>query len=338
MNLDSREFRHVRELIQSNIPAFEGIRGKDKNGKRIVECGCFFFDSGAHSLYNLHVFNQRDRDRTKRYEWYQGKGKQLFSDEFKAYMDKYAEFIKSQGEGIDYYATVDVIYSPELSWESQKYLEDKHGLKPVPVIHAHTPLKWVERYIKKGHDYIGIGGLGQESSFMTYAKWGDRLFEMLCPGPKHLPIIKTHGFAMTGFELMKRYPWYSVDSTSWAKAAGYGWVYIPHKRNGRFIFDKEIPHFLSFSFRHFRAMSMPGKKHYFSLTANEKKIVHEWLDLIRVPFGEVCEHTGKTFKSGVYNHYGARAIANLIFYQAFVDSLPDWPWEFRRKPKREYFQ
>jgi hypothetical protein len=29
------------------------------------------------------------------------------------------------------------------------------------------------------------------------------------------PIIKVHGFGMTTFELMARYPWYSVDSSSW---------------------------------------------------------------------------------------------------------------------------
>jgi len=29
------------------------------------------------------------------------------------------------------------------------------------------------------------------------------------------PTLKVHGFACSGVQVMKRYPWYSVDSTSW---------------------------------------------------------------------------------------------------------------------------
>jgi hypothetical protein len=330
--------------MKFGIPAFDGVHGcrvcgpwdkcdckkEEKKKNRLIDCGSLFLDSGAHSLYNEHVVPNRDRDITKRFEFYT-------TQEFRDYLDAYAAFIKANSHRIDRYVTVDVIYNPELSWQSLKYLENEHGLDPVPVIHSKTPLKWVEKYIKSGYDYLGIGGLGQDSSFHTYAEWGDRLYSMICPASNgYKPIVKTHGFAMTGFDLMRRYPWYSVDSASWAQAAAFGMIYIPHKRYGKFTFN-EFPYFVCTSMKHKRGMRTPSKRHYLSLPNSEKKLVQEWLDIIQIPLGEV-EKDGETTKElGVLTHYGCRATANLYFYQAFADALPSWPWPFKKIVKRGFF-
>jgi hypothetical protein len=36
------------------------------------------------------------------------------------------------------------------------------------------------------------------------------------------PYTKVHGFGMTTFSLMRAFPWYSVDSSSWLQIAAFG--------------------------------------------------------------------------------------------------------------------
>jgi len=200
--------------------------------------GKTFLDSGAHTLYTERVMKKGKRlavgseNRLDQFEYYR-------TEEFWDYVDTYCEFLLKHKDELDYYVTVDVIFNPDMSWKVQKYMEDKYKLNPVPVIHWGTDEKWLVRYLKEGYDYLGIGGVGQEANWRVYPKWGDRVFGMLCENGK--PKVKTHGFAMTSFALISRYPWHSVDSSSWAKMAGYGKVYVPTKRQGKFSFDFRLP-------------------------------------------------------------------------------------------------
>jgi hypothetical protein len=56
------------------------------------------------------------------------------TDMFWQYVDEYAAFIKEYRDGIDFFANVDVIQDPKRTWKVQKYLENEHGLDPVPVV------------------------------------------------------------------------------------------------------------------------------------------------------------------------------------------------------------
>lgn len=161
--------------------------------------GSLFLDSGAHSLYNKLIHGKG----RKAYDFFE-------TPEFWEYVDSYAEFVKANKAGIDYYVNVDVIFNPEASWRVLKYLEEKHKLNPLPVIHHGEDLKWVKKHVDAGYDYIGLGGLGQAVTRDMYYQWADVVYDYLCPPPKRLPIVKTHGFAMTAHALMVRYPWYCM--------------------------------------------------------------------------------------------------------------------------------
>jgi hypothetical protein len=277
-------------------------------------------DSGAHTLYTLEVIWKK---HSCGYDFYKSK-------EFVAYVDEYAKFLKKHGKGIDFYANVDVIFRPDLSWQVLKYLEDKHGLNPVPVIHFKTPMRWVDKHLDAGYKFLGIGGLGQEAPKEAYITWADRLFTKLCPASnKHLPLVRTHGFAMTAYDLILRYPWWSVDSASWAKAAGFGCIYVPHKRHGRFVFT-EKPYSIGFSFR--SKFTANDGKHFSNLAAGEKKIVLEWLEKIGVPLGSVDDNKD-TKDYGVFSEYHARAVANLRFFDVMTKALPKYPWPFKVRAK-----
>lgn len=308
--------------------------GKRKNQRRegtvslagmARTCGGLFLDSGAHSLYHEHTLG---KPRAERYSWYIDPKRGL-SKAFRDYMEEYAEFILQNEHGIDFYVTVDAIYNPEISWEATKYMVQL-GLDPVPVIHHKTPMRWVDKYLEAGYKYLGVGGLGQESTRHSYTDWADEFYRLICPSPSYKPIAKTHGFAMTSYPLLLRYPWYSIDSASWAKAAGFGMILVPHKRNGNFTFD-ESPYAIGISCD--SVAKCAQGQHYESLAPAERKIVREWLDFIDMPLGAVDDNR-KTLKYGVRSEYNARAVANLKFFTTLCEWLPTWPWPFKARVKK----
>lgn len=299
--------------------------------------GLFFLDSGAHSLYNREVMAKKKTIARV------GKGEYDYYDTpaFWEYVDAYAAFVKKHRDVIDYYANVDVIYHPAKTWEVQQYLEKEHGLRPVPVVHYACPLEWVDKYLATGHDFIGVGGLGQGATKDTYLGWADKLFAHLCPAPKRLPVVRTHGFAMTSYELLLRYPWWSVDSATWTKVGAFGGILVPHKRGGKFTFE-EAPYQMTVSIDSPEA-GKPGGKHYFVLSKAERQIICEWLEEIDVPLGGktydlVPGKGGKKVKEyhepGVINRHSERKIANLLFFEKLRQWLPEYPWPFKHAAAR----
>jgi len=273
-----------------------------------------FLDSGAFGLYT------RNRDKKNSPQKHYSSTKK-----FKRYVDEYAEFVKKHIAGIDFYANVDVMFNPERSWFVLKYLEEYHGLNPVPVIHSSTKLKWVEKHLDAGYKFIGLGGGGFGRGKNNYLNWADQVFNMICPKSNdYLPTVRVHGFALTAYNLMIRYPWWSIDSTSWVQAAAWGSIYVPHKRGGEFVFT-ESPYNMAFS------MNSPavkkGAEHYLKCSAKEKAILLEWLDLIGVPIGLNGEW-------GVCSEHNARKVANLRFFEMMMKSLPQWPVPFYPKMTR----
>ena len=285
------------------------------------ENGLFFLDSGAHSLYNEHIWKRPEQMRKpigERYSYYD-------TDAFWAYVDAYAAFVKEHLDVIDLYANVDVIYHPQKSWEVQRYLEDEHGLSPVPVVHYGCPLKWVDKYLNAGYAILGVGGLGQGATKETYTAWADRLFAFICPRPSMLPTIKTHGFAMTAYDLMLRFPWWSVDSATWTKVGAFGGIMVPHKRGGQFVFDVQ-PYIIAVS--NDSPSNKQAGKHYQTLSKADRAIVAEWLELIDVPLGK-SKADGTVIEYGVCNRHSERKIANLLFFERLRAWLPAYPWPFK---------
>lgn len=313
--------------------------GQRKNVRRDVgaslagmprTCGKLFLDSGAHSLFNEHVLGKPD---SIKFDWYmKNKCPTNLSKAFKRYLDGYGDFVNQYREGIDHYVTVDAIYNPEISWGSFIYLRRIHSLNPIPVIHHKTPLSWIKRYIDEGCKIIGIGGMGQDSTRQDYVRWADRVFQFLCPPPHYKPVVKVHGFAVTTYGLLLRYPWWSVDSSSWAKAAGYGTLLVPHRRNRQFDFS-DNPYAIGMSAASPSA-SIKGR-HYSTLSEREQHVVQDWLNKIGIPLGTV-DAKGKTVYYGVLSEYNARAVANLKFFTEMAKWLGNYPKRFKAQVKSRF--
>ncbi|MGE3805267.1 MAG: hypothetical protein AB7K24_11400 [Gemmataceae bacterium] len=228
-----------------------------------------FLDSGAHSLHNQPA------------------------DDFSAYVDQYSDFVIRHKDKLDYYANVDVIFDPIKTWEVQQYLEGK-GLKPVPVIHANTDIKWAEKYLKAGYKFIALGGLGQDVRAEDWARWAETsgVYQLLVDAK-----VKLHAFAFTAWALSKRFPMWSVDSTTWMEVAKNGSIIVPNKFGSRFSFELPWEQVLVSDEPNARADQHFDKLGYF-----KQELVSEWLNRIHMTVDDVR------------NSYEQRAKANVLFF------------------------
>lgn len=196
----------------------------------------------------------------------------------------YIKFIKKNEKYITHYINLDVIGDPVKTYENQKIMEGER-LKPIPAFHVMFESKeWLKKYIDEGYDYIGLGGMaGTKFTKKDFINKLNPLFEFIICDKLGMPKVKIHGFGMTSLDLMLRYPWYSVDSTSWVMTSRYGAVLIPITIKGEYRYDKN-PLKVNFSLKS-PSIKEEGK-HYSTFTQLERKEIDKYLDLKGYSIGE----------------------------------------------------
>jgi hypothetical protein len=159
-------------------------------------------------------------------------------------IDEYCDYIEKHKHLIAHYVNLDTIPGTKgqvrtgamaeagatSSFKNYEYMR-KRGLNPIPVVHSGEPYKWVQRYLDAGADYIGLAPSITTKGVDGAVMWLDPIFTKLCD-KEGRPKVKTHGFAVASFDLMRRYPWYTCDATSWALTAAYGGIFFPIYRAG----------------------------------------------------------------------------------------------------------
>ena len=123
-------------------------------------------------------------------------------------------------------SVLDGIGDPYKTYLNQKAMEER-GVKPLPCFHYGEPEEYLEYYIEN-YSYITLGGMVPIST-PQLRYWLDRLWSKYLTDDEGRPKIKVHGFGLTVLELMTKYPWYSVDSSSWVQIAANGNILIPNK-------------------------------------------------------------------------------------------------------------
>lgn len=243
-------------------------------------------------------------------------------------LDEYCEFIRANIHHLDVYAALDVIpgqlgqiathdereEAADQSWRNYLYMR-REGLDPLPVFHYGEEFKHLDRMLEYGCDYIGIGGLVGVPSARRRL-WLDALFDYITDADGRAR-VKTHGFGMTSIPLIFRYPWYSVDSTTWLRVTASGAVLMPATRNGAFVFD-EAPATILVSDQ--SPKRMQDAKHANSLSAPARARLDEWL--------AVC---GKTF-ADVQTNYYARSTVCVTYFKRVSESKAEHL--FQRNTKR----
>jgi hypothetical protein len=265
-------------------------------------------------------------------------------------IDSYISFIEENGEFLNYYVCLDVIGDAEKSYANQKYMEKK-GLKPIPVFHTtfEDPI-WLQKYIDEGNDYIGLGGMAggtvQKKEIMNVL---DNLFSYYICDKNGIPKVKIHGFGLTSLELMLRYPWYSVDSSSWALTGAFGSIIIPLLKNG-VVNYLDTPFKIKISDR--APQSTEEAIHFKTLSPTEQEVIVNFITSKGFKLGKSSyKDVDKKYKLqenerwvtpnkevevreelGVSNDHNMRDKWNIQYFVELEQHFKPWPWAF--KPKK----
>lgn len=134
---------------------------------------------------------------------------------------KYAKFILANSDIIDVASVLDGIGDAQLTLDNQHQLEDL-GVQVLPCFHFGEDVSYLERYLED-YDHITIGGMVPIPNAQLLP-WLDFLWANFLTDDKGWPLAKVHGFGLTAMNLVYRYPWYSVDSSSWVQSGAFGQV------------------------------------------------------------------------------------------------------------------
>lgn len=180
-----------------------------------------------YGLMSYHSFTKTDSRREEFFQETDQVIRELILDSgaFSAFtkgieipIDEYANFLDRYGNHFIRYANLDSIGDPAKTMENQMELE-RMGFSPLPVFHQGSDFKILEEMAER-YDYIGLGGMVKKSAKRSdLIEWLDRCF-YLTRGR-----VKFHGFGMTSYPLMLRYPFYSIDSTTWLTGSSFTDVY-----------------------------------------------------------------------------------------------------------------
>lgn len=201
-------------------------------------------------------------------------------------LQEYADFILKHPKAFDIVVGLDVIpgkvgvsavpdsereRAAVAGWENWKALTallKPIGVIPMHVFHQGENIKWLRRLMDEA-EYFGVSpqnGIPEKQRWL----WLDQIMPTLCD-TKGRPLRKFHGFGVTSLETMLRYPWYSVDSTSWVMTGRFGAAFIPLGN----ILDPAATHKVTFS------SDSPEKnregKHYSTYSRIEREAIAAYL-------------------------------------------------------------
>jgi hypothetical protein len=249
----------------------------------------------------------------------------LENPDYLAYREQYVRYIQKHEHELEVYTNLDIVNNAEATWDNQQYFES-FGLKPLPVWHFGSDIKWLKHYLRKGYDYIGIGGLVPNPYAILQPALDDIFTKYLCD-TDGTPLVKVHGFAATSVPLMCRYPFYSVDSASWIKYAAFGGIMVPQKVKGEYRYLL-IPHKIKVS-----GKSPERRKeglHIKTVRPLTREYILKYIEEKGFKLGKSKFRKGQEVRieDGLCNRPYQRCLLNTLYYIGLRNQLPEWPWKF----------
>lgn len=202
--LDLRE-QAGHDSVENHLESYHYIHKQSYVDKIRASGLKVFLDSGAFSAFSLGV---------------------------KVDLPAYCEWIKRNIDivrvenGAVMASVLDGIGDPLLTYQNQTYMEQL-GVRPLPCFHYGEDERYLEHYMSN-YDYITIGGMVPISTPQLF-HWLDRIWEKYLCDSTGRAKLKVHGFGLTSASLMERYPWYSVDSSSWVQIGAHGNLFMGGK-------------------------------------------------------------------------------------------------------------
>ena len=187
----------MRESVENFLESYHYIHREVAVAKIRADGIRVFLDSGAFSAYTQGVTID---------------------------IGKYCDYCHRNADIIEFPSVLDAIGDADGTWRNQEEME-RRGVRPLPCFHYGEPMEVLDYYVSK-YEYITIGGMVPISTPQLRI-WLDRLWAEHLTDADGTPKVKVHGFGLTSLPLMMRYPWYSVDSSTWVQWAANGMILIP---------------------------------------------------------------------------------------------------------------
>lgn len=269
--------------------------------------------------------------------------------------EKYIEYLHLYEDQIDLIVNLDVIpASPGVKKIPKEVIENsarkgfrnyrrliREGFskeKVIHVFHQNEDFKWLQLMVEK-IPYIGLSPANDRTT-KEKIRWLDNCMKYVLDSDG-FPKVKFHGFAVTSHELMRRYPWYSVDSSSWCIQAGLGDIYVPPlTKNG---WDFSVP---PRQIKTSQLIVVPDtlKKYLdelgLKLGKSEFKKVDENYQLqqnerfVGKGLAKDKRIVEVLIESGIINSHQDRYLVNAHYIHEFEKTLPPWPWAWKKSKKK----
>lgn len=168
------------------LSTYHGINEEILHYKDTSACKGFMLDSGAFSMLNS-----------------------LKKINIKEYIQSYIDFINHHDINLFFELDIDKIIGFEKVLQYRKQIEEQTGKQCIPVWHRTRGKKEFLRMVKV-YDYVAIGGIAIRDIKPSEYKYFNWFIEQA-----HQNDCKIHGLGFTKQKLLKRYPFDSVDSTTW---------------------------------------------------------------------------------------------------------------------------
>jgi hypothetical protein len=264
--------------------------------------GWMFLDSGAFGAWS--------------------KGKQID-------IDQYVDFCLKHQDSVGAIANLDVIpgswgviptpeqveESARKGWENYQYMLSR-GIekeKLVHVFHQGERWYWLEKIVAEC-PYFGISPANDRTT-QQKIQWLEQVMPYITD-EDGMPRGRFHGFGVTSLDIMKRYPWWSCDSTSWLRPGGYGAIVVPKMLNGKPTYY-ETPSRVKIS-PHSPAVKVEGR-HFTNMTLQEQKEILEFVSSEGFSFDELTEN------------YVTRHKLTIRVLKRIMATIPEWPWAYRTR-------
>ncbi len=267
-------------------------------------------------------------------------------------IEDYIEFIKKHSDTITHCINLDVILDGEGSYNNWVKMREA-GIDAIPVYHLGTDEKWLEKYLAQT-DYIALGAIANMSTPLRLLGLS-HIWEKYLLDDDGYPKFKVHGLGLTSFKIMKMFPWYSVDSTSWVATGRNGSIYVPRQQFGEWIYDED-------SWKITVSSRSPKTKdagqHIDTLSPKQRALIIDYIHAKGYKLGKSrFEKKPQSYElkegekwaekkprnkdtkrmieiieePGICNNYRLRDELNIIYFQDLEKSFPEWPWKYKRK-------
>lgn len=137
-------------------------------------------------------------------------------ENFDEYVNGYIKFVKKLNVKHFIETDIDPMVGYKKVLEYRDKIEQGVGYKCIPVWHKSRGLKEWENIIEK-YEYVSIGGIVTGEIKKTDFALFDYLLNLA-----NKEKVKVHGLGITSLKLLKRLPFYSVDSSSWRVNVAWG--------------------------------------------------------------------------------------------------------------------